>query len=145
MGAACTARAKPRRTNVGYAVMSAVGSMVGSEVGMSVGTRVIHMVGAKVGSLVTGIGADEGPARQEHGSARCHHGMGPQRGGGSRLGLRALSRVAAAGELLHATAASAAMDALYVPSWQWNSSSMKSLAIGKFSTGSHTPAWSFMT
>ncbi len=64
MGAACTERARPRRTNVGYAVMSAVGSMVGSSVGYADGTLVISMVGAKVGSLVTGIGADEGPARQ---------------------------------------------------------------------------------
>ncbi len=44
--------------------MSAVGSMVGSSVGYAEGTLVISMVGAKVGSLVTGIGADEGPARQ---------------------------------------------------------------------------------
>ena len=44
--------------------MSAVGSMVGSSVGYADGTLVISMVGAKVGSLVTGIGADEGPARQ---------------------------------------------------------------------------------
>ena len=54
--------------------MSAVGSMVGSSVGYADGTLVISMVGAKVGSLVTGIGADEGPARQELGCVRSTKG-----------------------------------------------------------------------
>ena len=55
---------RPGRTNVGYAVISAVGSIVGSSVGKSVGTRVTHMVGAIVGSLVGMTGASVGSARQ---------------------------------------------------------------------------------
>ena len=55
---------RPGRTNVGYAVMSAVGSTVGSSVGDADGTRVINMVGASVGSLVTMTGAGDGSERE---------------------------------------------------------------------------------
>ena len=67
------------RTNVGYAVMSAVGSTVGSSVGDADGTRVINMVGASVGSLVTMAGAGDGSEREQPSVGRHvpvvkHHG-----------------------------------------------------------------------
>ena len=60
--------------------MSAVGSTVGSSVGDADGTRVINMVGASVGSLVTMTGAGDGSEREQPSVGRHvpvvkhHHG-----------------------------------------------------------------------